>query len=286
MARFADADLVSLYRAIVGQADAAGAEDRPGKGAAANNQSLVLKLSAGGNSALLAGDMQFAKPEISGLTPLMKDLRAAVKAAGPYQFIKFCHHASYNGFDASLLQEWSPASRYGHSGGLNDAGHPDSGVLHLLEQNRNRLQWARTDRNGLVTVTYAASGARLVPTIGTLNDATLNSDSVPAAAAPAPVSQPVVTAIRARTPGAEVAATAKIVMDPAPGRHVRDLRRPGPRDAGPQCGRDGTDAQHRDQADAAASASVRPETEVGRRTPPCPSSCSSRIGRVWRTTWG
>src|SRR5262249_39428594 len=86
----ADADesqIASLYRSLVNRTDAGeDAEDRPGKGAALNDQSIVLKLTAGQGTALLAADMQFAKAEISGLTPLMRALRTKVKNAGPYKF--------------------------------------------------------------------------------------------------------------------------------------------------------------------------------------------------------
>jgi beta-lactamase superfamily II metal-dependent hydrolase len=169
-------DFLSLYRSIVEQGDMAGAEDRPGKGAALNDQSIVLKLSVGNATALLAGDMQFAEPEISGLGPAMQTLRQTVKSAGPYKFIKRTHHTSYNGFDQSVLDEWAPANRFAHTGGLNDADHPDPGVLQMLEGNRERLQWARTDHNGMVTVTFGAKGAQFSIDMGQLNDAVPNSD--------------------------------------------------------------------------------------------------------------
>ena len=214
-ARVADADLVTLYRSIVGAADAAGAEDRPGKGAALNDQSIVLKINVGAATALLAGDMQFAKPEIAGLAPLMKDLRASVKAAGPYRFIKLPHHSSYNGFDGSLLQEWSPSKRFAHTGGLNDSNHPDPGVLQLLVKNGDTLQWARTDRNGLITVTFLQASPKLQIACGKLNDATPNSDEMSPPTAFTSTSQPVVTTTRVPGPGTELTATAKIGPDVA-----------------------------------------------------------------------
>ncbi len=170
--------LVSLYRRILAESDAgpAGAEDRPGKGAALNNQSIVLKLDVAGATALLTGDMQFAKAEVSGVSPLMTALRQKVRQAAPYAFAKLAHHASYNGFDASVLAEWASTASYAHSGGSNDANHPDAGVLQLLEDNSNRLTWARTDRNGRITVTFSGGKAGLSISKGTLNDAVPNTD--------------------------------------------------------------------------------------------------------------
>ncbi len=230
--RMADADLVSIYRSILSQADAAGAEDRPGKGAALNDQSVVLKLTADGATALLAGDMQFAKPEISGIARLMGQLRQSVKTAGPYRFIKLTHHSSYNGFDDSLLRDWSATHHYAHTGGLNDADHPDPGVLQLLEENRTRLQWARTDRNGRVTVSFPAGGPSFEIAFGQLNDATPNSDagaqavlSAPGASSKKPVQVP--TTVHTFGGGAELSATAKISTDVARVTVTFELSRTG-----------------------------------------------------------
>jgi hypothetical protein len=172
--------------------------------------------------------MQFAKPEVSGLAASMNQLRATVKAAGPYDFIKLTHHASYNGFDASLLQEWSPASHFAHTGGLNDAGHPDPGVLELLDQNRNRLQWARTDRNGLITVTFPQNGPHLEITFGQLNDPTPNGDEVAPPAAHGPVApNPVITTRRVSTHGTELTAIARIAPDVTRVSVTFDIERSG-----------------------------------------------------------
>jgi len=235
VARIADADLVSLYRSILSQADAAGAEDRPGKGAALNDQSIVIKLSVGGATALLAGDMQFAKPEISGIAPLMKTLRQTVKSAGPYRFIKLTHHSSYNGFDDSLLKEWSPANHFAHTGGLNDAGHPDPGVLQLLDENSARIHWARTDRNGKIKITFLPSGPHLDISFGKLNDPTPNEDTAatvtPAGSTTASLQvarvTPTATATRTSAGITELSATAKVASDITRVTVTFDLSRAG-----------------------------------------------------------
>ena len=120
--------------------------------------------------------MQFAVAEVSGTDAMMRSLRQAVCDAGPYEFIKLSHHASYNGFDESLLEEWSPTVVYATSGGINDPTHPDPGVLRLLEEQQHRLTWARTDRNGMITITFPAGEAHLAKQRGELNDSTPNGD--------------------------------------------------------------------------------------------------------------
>lgn len=176
----ATVDIADLYRTVVSQADelAASASDKPGKGAALNNQSIVLKLTVNGKTALLGGDMQFAKPEISGLNPAMTTLRKKVKAAAPYTFVKTLHHTSYNGLDDALLDDWAATRAFAHSGGLNDATHPDEGALQKLELRKAHLQYARTDRNGLIKVSFSAAGARMQPSRGALDDFTPNSDVI------------------------------------------------------------------------------------------------------------
>lgn len=216
-----EATIASLYRSLVPTADAPeGAEDRPGKGAALNDQSIVLKLKVGQASAMLAADMQFAKAEVSGLNPLMTALRGKVKNAGPYKFIKLTHHSSYNGMDESLLNEWSATRTFAHTGGLNDATHPDPGVLQLLEEHTNEITWARTDRNGLIGVAFTQTGANLTISKGELNDPTPNGDTVqpsgPEEQAETEIPEtpaPAVTISRSASGVTEVSASAKLSPD-------------------------------------------------------------------------
>lgn len=167
----------AMYRNVIRKGSAAGdyAEDRVGPGAAKNDQSIVLKLQVGSYKVLLTGDMQLAKPEVSGLDHLMAQLLQKVSDAGPYDFVKLAHHGSYNGFDETVLGLLKVTPAYASSNGTNDATHPDPGVLDLLNENRDRLEWARTDRNGLVTVTFPGPRPTLVPSRGQLNDATPNT---------------------------------------------------------------------------------------------------------------
>ncbi len=186
----------TLLQAAFAQ-DAAGA-DRPGVGAAKNNQSLVLRVAADGWSALLAGDMQFAAAEVSGLDQEMGRLRQVVRESGPYDFIKLSHHTSYNGLNSALLDEWRPTRLFAHTGGDNDSGHPAHRVLQLLQANQARLTFARTDRNGIITVQKNGTVGMSV-SHGALNDFSPNTW---------PADPPV------RTTGSEVTAAAAVPVAP------------------------------------------------------------------------
>lgn len=195
--------LAAVYRDQVREAaNAAFAADRAGIGAAKNNQSIVLKVEADGWCALLPGDMQFAQPEVPGLAPLLRELRERIVAAGPYDFIKLAHHSSYNAVDANVLNDWSATTLYAHTGGRRDGHHPDEDVLTLLKGRRaqlTQLQFARTDRNGLIAVEKTDTVTMRVAR-GRLNDFSVNSEpDTPAVLElpPAPRSVPLVNALPA-----------------------------------------------------------------------------------------
>ena len=174
---FEDSDIVSMYRKGLAKLESVDddniTEDRAGVGAAKNNQSIVLKVSKSSKSALLAGDMQFAVAEVSGLDQDMEQLRAKVVQSGPFDFVKLSHHSSYNGFDLSVWNELiTPSDEYvfAHTGGKNDAGHPDTGVLQLLKLYKDQLKFARTDRNGMITVDLSSADLTINVAKGTLNN--------------------------------------------------------------------------------------------------------------------
>lgn len=151
-----DPNPVALYRSLASRIT--DAEDRPGKGAALNDQSIVFSLAVGNVTALFTGDMQFARPEIAGLGEEMDKLKAAVADDGPFQFVKIAHHGSYNALDAAVMDQLSAqTSLYAISGGIDDPGHPDPSVLQLLK--KRKVHWTRTDRNGLISVTFKGAGA-------------------------------------------------------------------------------------------------------------------------------
>lgn len=180
-------DAVGLYRRLAGSAGAPDAifADRPGKGAALNDQSILLAIGPAGSRCLVAGDMQFAAAETAGVAGYMNALRRTVSASGPFAFVKAPHHGSYNGMDETVLAEWG-TSAIGISTGRGDPGHPNRSVLELLKARTADLSWARTDRNGMIEIDVTAGQVRMRPQRGALNDAALNAreDTLPAPSAP------------------------------------------------------------------------------------------------------
>jgi beta-lactamase superfamily II metal-dependent hydrolase len=181
--RRADLDASSLYQMFVNDSidDALPADsleeflDMPGKGAALNDQSILLKLGAGSDAVLLTGDMQFADAEVSGLDEMMSALLKDAAAAGPYAFVKLPHHASYNGFDENVLAAFAGTHAFGISTGRGDSGHPNAAVLRLLKKNRKTISWARTDKNGRVGIAFEQGQAKFEIDHGKLGDFSPNA---------------------------------------------------------------------------------------------------------------
>lgn len=184
----AQLDAADLYKALVSGSGAAVSDaatddlraylDRVGPGAALNDQSIVLCLGKEGQKLLLTGDMQLAVPEVPKLDDEMATVLEAIKKNGPYQFVKLPHHASYNGFDEEVLKAFEGVQAFGISTGRGDPNHPDSGVLELLESISDKYHWARTDRNGTITVSFVRSKLKVDIAEGDLDDATPNSKDV------------------------------------------------------------------------------------------------------------
>ena len=166
-----DADLVRLYRSIIEEdADASGYL----RGNGMNCQSITLALGPPEARVLLAGDMQFSQPGVKGVDKEMKMFRQRVVAAGPYKLFKTTHHTSHNGQDEDFLAEIGDPELIVHSGGLRDDDHPGPTVLQMLKQ-RGRIKFARTDRNGVISVKPHLSPDRAIDvTRGRLNDFTPN----------------------------------------------------------------------------------------------------------------
>jgi beta-lactamase superfamily II metal-dependent hydrolase len=148
--------IADSYRQLMASGSSDSEEASPdmmNKGAI-NSESIVLKFESDGWSALLAGDMQFAKAEVSGLDNEMETLLKTVFDAGPYDFIKTSHHTSYNGLSEEMLDKWigQNTSLFAHTGGLYDVSHPEPGVLDILKARKNEITFARTDRNGIISV--------------------------------------------------------------------------------------------------------------------------------------
>ncbi|SFQ05389.1 Metallo-beta-lactamase superfamily protein [Bradyrhizobium sp. Ghvi] len=152
--------------------------DRVGPGAALNDQSIVLSLGKTGQRILLTGDMQLAVPEVPGLDEEMASMVEEIKKGGPYQFVKLPHHASYNGFDEQVLKAFEEAQAFGISTGRGDPGHPDPGVLKLLESISDKYHWARTDKNGIITVSFVRTKLNVGISEGDLDDPAPNARDV------------------------------------------------------------------------------------------------------------
>lgn len=163
--------LAAVYRALVQPlvSDVTGGSDRLGKGAALNDQSIVLSIASGGAKALLAGDVQLAAAEVPGLEPHMASLLQRIVEAGPYDLVKVTHHSSYNGLDEDVLAAL-PAPLLVHSGGRGSSVHPHPDVLQLLRQHADELVWLRTDRNGRIGVRLGEGAPRVFPCEGDVND--------------------------------------------------------------------------------------------------------------------
>lgn len=161
-------DLVALYRAMVGTSGPSDARNPRGSGM--NCQSITLAFGPPGARVLLAGDMQFTEPGVTGAGEEVEELRAAVVAAGPYKVFKTTHHTSHNGQDRALLADLGHPPIIVHSGGLRDESHPYPSVLRMLER-EGGIHFARTDRNGLITVKPHLRADRAIKiSRGRLND--------------------------------------------------------------------------------------------------------------------
>lgn len=207
---------LDLYRQIVTReardaaqaqgVDASSADFANPRGNGMNCQSITLAFGPPAARALLAGDMQFAEPGVKGANSEIAKLRAVVKAAGPFRLFKTTHHTSHNGQNNDILEDLGDPPLIVHSGGSHDASHPFPATLKILKSRSRDIVFARTDRNGLITVEPHLDPDRAVTiSKGRVNDFTDNGDDASATAvalsepvAEAVVSQPV-TATRGRS---------------------------------------------------------------------------------------
>lgn len=206
-----------LYRAIVSK----DADSGQGRGHGMNCQSITFAVGPPGSRALLAGDMQFAEPGVSGADTEVQNLRAKVASHGPYKLFKTTHHTSHNGQDDDFLTELGDPAIIVHSGGLNDKNHPYPSVLKLLKSRSKNIKFARTDRNGLIRIDpHLPLAQAITKSTGRLNDFTDNAqdpgekglESPLPIATPAPPYHPV-----------QVAAGAQVVIVNLP-NHPCDLQ--------------------------------------------------------------
>ena len=115
----------------------------------ANNDSLVLELSYGETSALLAGD---AEKQVE---------RLIAPAARHADLLKVAHHGSATSTTPELLAAVSPRYAVISAGWRNSFGHPRGDVLRRLEE-RN-IETYPTDTNGAVTFLLDGNSVRRAP---------------------------------------------------------------------------------------------------------------------------
>jgi hypothetical protein len=117
---------------------------------AINDLSIIIMVEASGKKILLPGDMQFADAEVEGLATMMGTLLRKVSRAGPYDVVKIPHHTSKNAWSEEMHRTLLNAPILIHSGGLDDATHPEKKVLEMMEQFSAGHTFLRNDRNGLI----------------------------------------------------------------------------------------------------------------------------------------
>jgi beta-lactamase superfamily II metal-dependent hydrolase len=222
----AEASPVDMYRSLVSAVDATDA--RPGD--AVNMTSIVARFTIDEQKFLFGGDMEFARPR-PALQPILdgvQALRAKIAEGAPYAFYKLSHHGSDNGFNEDVLADLKSTRYLGICAGEKSKKHPNSATLQLLGENQSTLTWARTDRNGPTTFTYAGGAVKVDPATPPLNITKPNSSvdeaflPVPTAASPAieailptaSVRGSEIVEVRARVPHKRTRVTITIDVNP------------------------------------------------------------------------
>lgn len=176
--------MTAIYRQMVSPVtDAADAGYVPGPYAGAKNDtSIVMTIEYEGSKVLLAGDMQFEKPQVLGLDEDMAQLLKGITDGITYDFIQIPHHGSYNATGPNTFQPWANTRNYGMSGGLKDPDHPNKKTLAclktMLAEHRD-LRWGRTDHNGMLTIQLRGSQVQIQVSRGELNDSKVNPKPPP-----------------------------------------------------------------------------------------------------------
>src|SRR5687767_4821819 len=171
-------DIVDVYRRLVSTGTDALDVSRPGPGV--NLQSIITRFHFRGHRFLFAGDMQFEKPQVSNdfLKQSVLRLRRKIADDAPYSLVKLSHHGSDNAFSEQMLQELGSTKLYGICAGEFSKHHPHAKVLSFLNDHRDDITWARTDKNRLVTITFSPQTVRVKKTTGELNDPQPNSSDL------------------------------------------------------------------------------------------------------------
>jgi competence protein ComEC len=119
-------------------------EDSPGR-SAKNDDSLVLRLTDGAETFLLAGDIE---------RPSERSILADEQAVTA-NFLKVAHHGSKTSTTDAFLSSAHPAFAAISVGRDNSFGHPSPEVIGRLEEAGVRVY--RTDHDGAITVSTDGS---------------------------------------------------------------------------------------------------------------------------------
>lgn len=164
------ATVANAYRnLVVGVTDAV-----PRNRGAINLQSLITCFTYDNQRFIFAGDMQFADPQVESdlLEEGVKEMRRRIRKRAPYAFVKLSHHGSDNAFNAKTMPDFGESTLFGVCCGNAPGHHPHPVVLKLLDKKRNIIDWVRTDRNGLVSITFDSGEPSIELTRGVKDDAT------------------------------------------------------------------------------------------------------------------
>ena len=190
----------AAYRLLAGGGLDALDVSRPGP--AVNLQSAVTVFDVSGQRFLFGGDMQFENPQVgdADVRREVTALRTRVRAAAPFALAKLSHHGSDNAFSEEILSELGGTVLFGICAGEHSTVHPHPGVLRLLHRHRDEIQWARTDRNGRVTMTFEGVAPTVELTEGRINDERPNTEDT-SVAGPLPPRPPTPEIRRVETKG-------------------------------------------------------------------------------------
>lgn len=173
-------------------------------GAAVNLQSIVTMFEYRNRKHLFAGDMQFEDPGVStqSIKSSVQALREIVSENAPFDSVKISHHGSHNAFSEEILEEMGGTALYGICAGETSTSHPSRETLSVLKENRNDIQWVRTDRNRRSSFFFGTSATDIDVTEGNVNDYRPNSTDETVAPTPPKAPEKVVqpqTATRVET---------------------------------------------------------------------------------------
>ena len=114
-----------------------------------NNNSIVMRVDAGGTSALFTGDAETEAEEV------MLSRQAAWL---PCDILKVGHHGSSTSSSDSFISAVSPQLAVISCGSGNSYGHPHLEVLRRLEQ--HGAEYHRTDIDGSIVIESSSDGIR------------------------------------------------------------------------------------------------------------------------------